>query len=150
MSENKQSTNKYEQRKAEKQKKKDKKKPQSVSLPNARRSIRRQREMAQGRANYEDTFKLVGVIASVLLVLFLLLGGINQRKFLTTIIDIGMGWGEKVGNLIGENQVEITEDGVYLEGHAPNSEQTEETETEETSEQVQEDNNEEEQNKEGN
>ena len=59
-----------------------KKNTTSVKLPSARRSIQRQRHMAQGKKGYEDLWKFLTGVGVVLLIAFILLGGINQRKFI--------------------------------------------------------------------
>lgn len=94
-----------------------KKQQTQVKLPNARKSIRRQREMAQGKANYNDAWALVGLVVGVLLILFVLLGGVNQKAVFETISD----WAHSIGNTVQEwvsphvNNVIETENGIYID-----------------------------------
>ena len=101
--------------KDKKEKKKKKKEAVSVKLPNARKSIKRQRQMAQGKADYNDMWHLIGVFAIFILIAFILLGGINQKATLITFKNISQTIGEKVSSWIHPENVIITENGVYVD-----------------------------------
>lgn len=101
-----------EEKKKEKKKRKER---MDINLPNARRSMKRSREMRQERANYEDMWKFIGTGLALLAILFVLLGGINQRTTIEAINNIAQTIGNKVGNWLGGADVEVTEDGVYLQ-----------------------------------
>lgn len=98
-----------------KKEKKQKKQKTEVKLPNARRSIRRQRQMAQGKADYNDMWTLIGALLVVGLVLFILFGGINQRAFWETMKDMGDKIGQTVSEWINPDQVIFTDDGIYVD-----------------------------------
>ena len=92
-----------------------KKNSTSVKLPNARKSIVRQRRMAQGKAEYNGLFELIGAALIVILILFILFGGINQRKFVETMGQWSQTIGEKFQQIFHPDQVIIDDDGVYYD-----------------------------------
>ena len=96
-----------------------KKNTTSVKLPSARRSIQRQRHMAQGKKGYEDLWKFLTGIGVVLLIAFILLGGINQRKFINTMGKWSQTIGEKLSGFIHPEKLEVTEDGIYYNPDLP-------------------------------
>lgn len=96
---------------AEKKKKKEK---TEITLPNISRSIKRSNDMAQGKANYQDAWKAVGIIIAVLVVLFVLLGGINQRAFLDTMINFATNIGDKFTSWVDKGDIEVNSDGIYI------------------------------------
>ena len=107
--------NSYEVKKKEKKQKKEK---VSIKLPNTRHLIRRQRAVAQGKANYNDFYSFLGTAIVVLIILFVLFGGINQRKFLETMKDLGNRWAYRIGHLFNPDAVTVNNDGIYID---PNS-----------------------------
>ena len=100
----------------EKQKKEKKKKKErvDVNLPNARRSIKRSREMSQMKKDYDDMWKFIGGIGLVLVIAFILMGGINQGAAFRTLGE----WGQKVGTAIADFfngvDVNLNENGIYV------------------------------------
>ena len=100
---------------AEEKKKAPKKKKERVdiNLPNARRSMRRSREMRQMRTSYDDMWKLIGGILVVLIIAFILMGGINQGAALRALGE----WAQKVGKAIADffsgGDVNLNENGIY-------------------------------------
>jgi len=98
-----------------KKEKKAKKKPTEVKLPNAKKSIRRQRAMAQGKADFNGWFELIMGVAIFLLVLFILFGGINQRAFWETMKDWGQTIGQKVSSVFEPDNVIVNDDGIYYD-----------------------------------
>ena len=95
--------------------KKKKKNSTSVKLPNARKSIIRQRRMAKGKAEYNGMFDLIGAIVVVALILFILFGGINQRKFVETMGKWSKVIGYKFQQIVHPDQVIINDDGIYYD-----------------------------------
>lgn len=107
-----------QQQKQSKPEKKKKQKAVSVKLPNARKSIRRQRQMAQGKANYEGIMALIGGLLLIGIIAFVLMGGINQRKTFETIGEWSKNIGEKVNGWFNPNDIVVNDDGIY---YKPNS-----------------------------
>lgn len=101
---------------AEKKKKKEK---TTVNLPSISKSIKRSNDMAQGKANYNDGMKAVGIIIGILLVLFILLGGINQRAFVETMMNFAKTVGDKFTSWVDKGDVDITSDGIYIKPAGP-------------------------------
>lgn len=99
-----------EEKKREKKKKKDR---VDINLPNARRSIKRSREMRQLRTDYEDMWQFIGGILVVLIIVFILMGGINQGAAFRTLAK----WAQDVGNAIAGffagGEVNLNENGIY-------------------------------------
>lgn len=83
----------------EEKKKKEKKKKEKVdiNLPKARASMKRSRERSALQHSYEDTWKLVTGIIVVLLIAFVLMGGINQGAALKTVVNVSQKIGETIG-----------------------------------------------------
>ena len=98
-----------------KERKKEKKQKTEVKLPNARKSIKRQRAMAQGKADFNGWVGLATGLVVGLLVLFILFGGINQRAFWDTMKEWGQTIGQKVSQFIEPENVLITDNGVYYD-----------------------------------
>ena len=92
-----------------------KKEKNSVVLPKAWQSLKHRNETAQARTNYEDTWKAIGTIALIALVLFVLLGGVSQ----TGIIKAIFGWSNNVGHTISDwlsgGSVVVNDDGIYYD-----------------------------------
>lgn len=99
----------------QKQSKPEKKKKQSttVKLPNARKSIRRQRQMAQGKANYEGWMGLLGTILLVGIIAFILMGGVNQRKLFETCGKWSQEIGQKFTSWFNPDDIVVNDDGIY-------------------------------------
>ena len=96
---------------AEKKKKKEK---TEIKLPKAWATLKHRNETAQARANYEDIWKLVGGVLVAAIVLFVLLGGINQRKAWETLKKWGNNVASAIAGLFGSADVEVNDDGIYL------------------------------------
>lgn len=92
-----------------------KKEKNSVVLPKAWQSLKHRNETAQARTNYEDTWKAIGTIALIALVLFVLLGGVSQ----TGVIKAIFGWSNNVGHTISDwlsgGSVVVNDDGIYYD-----------------------------------
>ncbi len=102
-------------KKKEKDRKKKERDRKRVSLPSARRRLLQSREMAQGKRTYEDLWKLAGTVLAFLGIMFVLLGGINQRAAVETIVRWGNNVGRFVSYLINPNSINLTENGVYID-----------------------------------
>lgn len=60
---------------------------------------------------------LADIIVSIvvfLAILFVLMGGINQRKFIESTFKLGEDIGKTVSGWFGADNIEINEDGVYI------------------------------------
>lgn len=99
----------------DKKKEKKKKEVTDINLPNARRSLRRKKEMGQMKANYEDMWKFVGGIVIVLLVLFVLFGGINQLAFFKAMTDFATNVGNFFSSIFDKFKIVPTDTGIYLQ-----------------------------------
>jgi hypothetical protein len=96
-----------------KEKKKKKKERVDINLPNARRSIKRSREMRQLRTNYEDLWKLIGGILAAGIVLFIVLGGINQTETWKALVRFAEKIGTTIRDWFSGGDVNITDNGIY-------------------------------------
>lgn len=99
-----------EEKKKERKKKKER---MDINLPNARRSMRRSREMKQMRTGYEDWWKLLGGVIAVLLIVFVLLGGINQGAALKALSEFVQNLGEKIAKFFEGGSLDANENGIY-------------------------------------
>ena len=104
-----------------KDKKEKKKKDPKVKVPNAW-SSKKSREggghnnglSGSGGKVMTDAIWSVGlVVVGILLILFIFLGGINQRKAITWIVDFSQNIGHKVSSWFNPDNIEINDDGVY-------------------------------------
>ena len=88
---------------------------EQVKIPKVKVKLKnKQNSGSIGEETGQAVFKVVLVIIGVGLVLFILLGGINQRKFLESIFRIGSNIGEKTENITSPDIIDITDDGIYL------------------------------------
>lgn len=94
--------------------KKDKKKT-SVTLPKAWQTIKHRNETANAKNNYEDAWKAAGYIALILLILFILLGGVSQTGVLKFLFNWSYNVGEKVSDWLSGGSVITNEDGIYID-----------------------------------
>ena len=84
-----------------------------IKLPKAWVSMKHRNETSQARTNYEDIFKLVGVLLAVGVILFILLGGINQRKAWEAMKKWANNVGRTVAGWFSKGDIEVNDDGVY-------------------------------------
>lgn len=103
---------------AKAKKKEQKKKDPKVRLPNAWSSKKSKDGTgrgggAGGKLNTEGLFGFIGAIILVLIILFVLLGGVNQKKVVTWIFDFAHNVGYKVSSWFDPDKIDITDDGVY-------------------------------------
>ena len=94
---------------------KDKKKKEktSVVLPKAWQSVKHRNETAQARSNYEDTWKAIQTILIILLILFVILGGVSQTGILKFIFNWSTNVGQSISNWLEGGSIITNEDGIY-------------------------------------
>ena len=92
-----------------------KKEKTTIALPKAWQSVKHQKETAQTKANIDDISSLIVGIIIAILVLFILLGGINQRAFINFIFDWSHNAGETISAWINGANIQITDNGIYLD-----------------------------------
>lgn len=88
--------------------------PKAPKLSAAAR-IKNSREIAQGKRNYEAAYQFIVSILIFFVILFVLFGGINQRKFVEAVGRMGNTISEFVGKLINPEALNVTDDGVYID-----------------------------------
>ena len=97
-------------------KEKSKKEKTSVKLPSVRKSIARQKHLSQGKADWNGWVELATVGLVVLLILFILFGGINQRKFFETATKWSKTIGTKISQVFNpDKNIIVNDDGVYVD-----------------------------------
>lgn len=67
-----------------------------------------------GSRAFNVILSITGTIFAILLVIFVLTGGINQRKFLEGVYELSQKIGINLGNKVSTDNIEINEDGVYI------------------------------------
>ena len=89
---------------------------EQVKIPKVKVKLKNEQKNSGsiGEETGQAVFKVILTIIGVGLVLFILLGGINQRKFLESIFQIGSNIGEKTENITSPDIIDITDDGIYL------------------------------------
>lgn len=92
----------------------------TVSLPKARASVKRQKEMANMKATHDDTWKAIGFILAALVILFILLGGISQKGAWNVAKNWSKNVGEKVAEWFEGGDIVANEDGVYWDPSGKN------------------------------
>jgi len=100
--------------KKKKEPKKKKKERMDINLPNARRSMSRNREMKQLRTNYEDAWKFAATALVVLFVIFVLMGGINQGAAWRALVELARNIGETIISWFDGTQITSNENGIYI------------------------------------
>lgn len=101
--------NKYEVKK-----KKEKTKREKAPKLSTRKRLLQSREVAQGKKNYEAFYSFILAVLGFFVILFILFGGINQRKFIMATKNLGETISGIVGRLINPSAFDITDDGVYI------------------------------------
>lgn len=118
--------------------KEKKKKEPKVKLPNAWSSKKSKEGGSSSGKNLklfgEDTWKAITTILIILVLAFILLGGVNQRKTVQWFVDLGHNIGESLNSWFNPENIDVTDDGVYyrpdgeLVGRSSDAEETSETE----------------------
>ena len=96
-------------------KEKKKKEKTNVVLPKAWQSVKHRNETAQAKSNYEDAWSAVGVILLILLIAFVLLGGVSQTGVIKFILNWSHNIGETVSGWIEGGSIVTNEDGIYYD-----------------------------------
>jgi len=99
-----------------------KKEKTSVTLPKAWQNVKHRNEMAQTRNNFEDTWKAIGTIIAILVILFVLLGGVSQRKIIHFVFSWSKNVGESISNWFEGGSIITNEDGIYWDPTGENGE----------------------------
>lgn len=94
-------------------KKKGSRNKETTMLPNAWQSVKRRNENAQTRANINGAWSAIGVIAGVLLFLFVILGGISQTGAIKTVFNWSHNVGERISNWMEGGSIVTNDDGIY-------------------------------------
>lgn len=92
-----------------------KKEKNSVTLPKAWQSVKHQRDTSQTKNNINDISSLIVGILIAILILFILLGGINQRAFVNFLFDWSKNVGNTVSSWINGANLQVTDDGIYID-----------------------------------
>ena len=87
----------------------------NVVLPKAWQSVKHRNETAQAKSNYEDAWSAVGVIIIILLIAFVLLGGVSQTGVIKFIFNWSHNIGETVSGWIEGGSIVTNEDGIYYD-----------------------------------
>lgn len=101
-----------------KAKKETKKKDPKVRLPNAWSSKKNKDGTGRGgsgggKLNTDGLFSFIAGTILVLLIIFVLLGGVNQKKAITWIFTFAQNIGHTVSDWFNPDNIDITDDGVY-------------------------------------
>lgn len=97
---------------AEKKEKKKKEKT-SVVLPKAWQSLKHRNETAQAKSTYEDTWKAIQTILIILVILFVLLGGVSQTGVLKFVFNWSTNVGQTISDWLAGGSIITNEDGIY-------------------------------------
>ena len=90
------------------------KKAKEPKLPKFRGRGKKDKNNKADRQASEDFWVLMGTLFLILLILFVLLGGINQVKFWQAMKDIGQKIGETIFGWVKDVDVEVNDKGIYL------------------------------------
>ena len=98
-----------------------KKKSGNVSLPSISKSARHSSGSSQGKTGGGTGIgQVICVIIGVLLVLFILLGGINQKAFFETMVNFAKNIGNTFTSWIDKGDIDVTDSGIYIKPASPN------------------------------
>ena len=98
-----------------------KKKSGNVSLPSISKSARHSSGSSQGKTGGGTGIgQVICVIIGVLLVLFILLGGINQKAFFETMVNFAKNIGNTFTSWIDKGDIDVTDSGIYIKPAGPN------------------------------
>lgn len=92
---------------------KKKKEKTEIKLPKAWQSVKHRNEMAQGRETYNDLWKAIGIVLAIGVLLFVFMGGINQRKAIEWVMEFSRRIGDTVSSWFNPDDVVVNDDGVY-------------------------------------
>lgn len=92
---------------------KEKKEKTEIKLPKAWASMKRRNETAQARENYKGIWTLITGVITLAIILFIILGGVNQRKLWETLQNWAINVGNTVAGWFGKGDIEVNDDGIY-------------------------------------
>ena len=98
---------------ADKEKKPKKKEKSTVVLPKVWQSIKHKNETSQAKTNLDDMWSVLGVVLTIGIVLFIILGGASQRGILQFISNWSQEVGTDIADWLNKGEVITNEDGVY-------------------------------------
>lgn len=108
-------TDREKKREERKQKRKNKKTPVAkINLPKARAQLKRQKEMNRIRSDRDGASSLITGLIVALIIIFVLLGGINQRKTWEAAQRLGSNIGHTISSWFSADDIEVNDDGVYI------------------------------------
>ena len=99
---------------AEKENKKKKEKT-SVTLPKAWQSVKHRNETSQTRTDLNDAISAIGMIILILVIAFVLLGGVSQTGVLKFIFNWSQNVGHTISSWIEDTSIVTNENGVYID-----------------------------------
>lgn len=86
-----------------------------IKLPSIRKAARRDRDVARAQANHKEMWEFFGLVFTILLLLFVLWGGVNQVAFFKTIGDMTNRVGEAIYSMfVKDATLDVTETGIHL------------------------------------
>ena len=97
------------------EKKKKKKEKTNVVLPKAWQSVKHRNETAQTKTNLDDSMTAVLTIIGVLVLAFVLLGGVSQTGILRIIANWSQNVGYTISGWIEGTSIITNEDGIYID-----------------------------------
>ena len=96
-------------------KEKKKKKQETFSLPKAWASAKHKNETAQARTDIEGVSSAITTLLIILVIAFVLLGGVSQTGVLKVIMNWSQNVGHTVSNWIEGTSIVTNEDGIYID-----------------------------------
>lgn len=99
---------------AEKEKKKKKEKT-SVTLPKAWQSVKHRNETSQARTDLNDAISAISMILLILVIAFVLLGGVSQTGILKVIFNWSQNVGHTISSWIEDTSIVTNENGIYID-----------------------------------
>lgn len=85
----------------------------------ARQSFKRQRQMQGYRNDRNTVLGLITAVLTVGIVWFVLAGGINQKAFFDECGRIANNIGNWFAERFGVDDIDVTDQGIYIKGQAP-------------------------------
>lgn len=92
-----------------------KQKNKAIKLPNAWKTARHSEATAAAKADRQSIFSTIGVIAGILLFLFVILGGVSMTGALNFVLEWSHNIGTSISNWIGGGSLYTNEDGIYYD-----------------------------------
>ena len=83
-----------------------------VKLPKAKANKPGENKNGSNQVS-SDLWKLIGSIIAILLFFFIIMGGVNQVKFIKATSDIANAIGKTIKNWITSGSVDVNNNGIY-------------------------------------